>query len=86
MYTRYLLIAAFVLIGSLATTAANGNGDEPKKQRYEYVSSSSWGFSLFPLLGIRKIATDSVQVEAAPEVFSKEEQELLESISSPVVF
>lgn len=86
MKLQYLLIFAFVLAGSLATTAANANGDEPKKQRFQYVNSGTLGFSFFPLLGLQKVAADSVQVDTAPEVFSKEEQELLDAISSPVVF
>jgi len=89
MRNQLILISFFILSGTLATTAANanGNGDEPKKERFQYVSTSSGlGFSLFPLLGIERIPSDTVAVKSEPKQLSAEERKFRESILAPVVF
>lgn len=89
MHTRILLILFFILTGSLVTTAANAsdNGEEAKKERYQYVNTSNaLGFSLFNLLSIQRIPDDSSAVAPAKAILSEEEQTFRESILSPFAF
>ncbi len=85
MIIRTLFLTAILLTGAAVANAANAETEQPRKPKFKYTSSGSFGMSFFPLIGLEKLPVDSASaILHQPLALATEQIDSL--ISCPVAF